>query len=715
MKQVMFFLLFCFLCSVIAEAQTNANIPGPENVLVVYNSNIDSSSIIATYYQETRGIPSSNKMYLDLPDSVQITVDGVTHWVGIRQGTDIIRDIYNHNIGTWYATRHAYDYFYQYVASPIKDWITSHNLTNIKYLVLVKGIPCKLQAGADSSEVLCNVAIGGLLCMLNTDNYQGLLDSVYSDFRSRAIDANHYYYHPISGLENPYYSGSYGIDPNYTFNYRFASGYFTKSWKGFTVKLDYLVSHLDGISYNVVKGIIDRSNNPNMSGTAEWILDDDPYPNTFAHSWFTNARDKLEDLGFNVLYDYTDDWVTSYQGNVMCYSSYGTHAEDHNCDWDDSAWVKDSLKFTLANGAIFNTLESFNCNSLTTLVWRHLQKVPPSCNHTQGLATQWTEIGGTSTMGHAWEPYFYYYPWYPIVDDKKTLPTYAMGYNLVDAIYQGMNCLAWVNIIVGDPLTAIAWGKQTRETNTTWAEDNLVTDTVRINSSDTLTIKQNANVNLRIHGFIIGGSNLIVQSNVTFASDSWQRALYLANDNGHPKLVWSTNPDMSPIDYYKVFRKVGSGSWTMVDSTTLQYWTDNNYVYSNPNGGIGTLDQYYVKSGHQTNTSGASNTVSAYVNKSLHKETVQGQNVVNTYSLSQNYPNPFNPTTTINYSLRNDGFVSLKVYDILGREVRALVNENQEAGEHSVYFNASNLPSGVYIYRIQAGSFVSAKKMILIK
>ena len=85
------------------------------------------------------------------------------------------------------------------------------------------------------------------------------------------------------------------------------------------------------------------------------------------------------------------------------------------------------------------------------------------------------------------------------------------------------------------------------------------------------------------------------------------------------------------------------------------------------------------------------------------------------YSLSQNYPNPFNPTTTIEYNIPYDGFVVLKIYDILGREVKTLVNEEKSAGNYSVTLNASSLASGVYFYRLSAGNYTSIKKMVVLK
>jgi len=85
------------------------------------------------------------------------------------------------------------------------------------------------------------------------------------------------------------------------------------------------------------------------------------------------------------------------------------------------------------------------------------------------------------------------------------------------------------------------------------------------------------------------------------------------------------------------------------------------------------------------------------------------------YLLSQNYPNPFNPTTTINYSVPKSGFIKIKVYDLLGREVAQLVNEYKPAGNFSVQFNASKLVSGIYFYRMESGSFSQTKKLLLLK
>ncbi len=85
------------------------------------------------------------------------------------------------------------------------------------------------------------------------------------------------------------------------------------------------------------------------------------------------------------------------------------------------------------------------------------------------------------------------------------------------------------------------------------------------------------------------------------------------------------------------------------------------------------------------------------------------------FSLSQNYPNPFNPSTNIQYAIDSRQYVSLKVYDILGKEVAILVNEEKLAGNYKITFDASSLPSGIYFYQLQAGSFVQTRKMVLLK
>ena len=90
-------------------------------------------------------------------------------------------------------------------------------------------------------------------------------------------------------------------------------------------------------------------------------------------------------------------------------------------------------------------------------------------------------------------------------------------------------------------------------------------------------------------------------------------------------------------------------------------------------------------------------------------------NIVTSFTLSQNYPNPFNPSTEITFSVPKSGLVTLKVYDLLGRLVSTLVNENKSTGNYTVRFDASRLASGTYIYQMNANGILLSKKMVLLK
>jgi hypothetical protein len=116
----------------------------------------------------------------------------------------------------------------------------------------------------------------------------------------------------------------------------------------------------------------------------------------------------------------------------------------------------------------------------------------------------------------------------------------------------------------------------------------------------------------------------------------------------------------------------------------------------------------------------AANTIS-YYNSNFPNSIITGirdiPQVVNNYKLYQNYPNPFNPSTRIKYSISTSSLVSIKVYNILGKEVAVLLNEQKNPGEYEITFNSAkyNLASGVYFYKIAAGAFTSVKKMMLLK
>jgi len=173
-----------------------------------------------------------------------------------------------------------------------------------------------------------------------------------------------------------------------------------------------------------------------------------------------------------------------------------------------------------------------------------------------------------------------------------------------------------------------------------------------------------------------------IESNGQWVNQS--RLTYFYDGNGNVTSVWHhswLNSAWIPTD---IPGMEGNGVFTVTDSA------GNDYPYHGYNF---TFARRLIVTGVQS----------------------QSENVPAVYSLSQNYPNPFNPTTNFEFRIPKSEFVSLKVYDILGREVATLVNEVKQPGGYTVQWDASRQSSGVYFYRLQAGSFVNVKKLILLR
>lgn len=183
--------------------------------------------------------------------------------------------------------------------------------------------------------------------------------------------------------------------------------------------------------------------------------------------------------------------------------------------------------------------------------------------------------------------------------------------------------------------------------------------------------------------------------------------------NGLVRLAWTANTE-ADLSLYEVWRKIdeeGTG-WLKIGSTTNTYFIDSEMLYA-PTGGL-VHSHYKIKARDLTNHySDYSNEVVSRT-EPMNKKSVE-EIVSNEYKLAQNYPNPFNPSTKISYSIKEEGLVTLKVFDILGKEIATLVNENKPEGNYEIEYNASDLPSGIYIYKIQSGSFMDVKKMLLTK
>ncbi len=144
---------------------------------------------------------------------------------------------------------------------------------------------------------------------------------------------------------------------------------------------------------------------------------------------------------------------------------------------------------------------------------------------------------------------------------------------------------------------------------------------------------------------------------------------------------------------------------------TSVFGSGGNVTANGGNRIVGTIGQALIGVGNQVKSGFWAQTVDLITEV----EQIPGEAIPKEFRLQQNYPNPFNPTTTIEFSVPQRAQVSLKLYDLLGREVDTLVDKELTPGEYKVVFEARGLPSGLYFYRIQAPGFVQTRKLTLLK
>jgi len=235
-----------------------------------------------------------------------------------------------------------------------------------------------------------------------------------------------------------------------------------------------------------------------------------------------------------------------------------------------------------------------------------------------------------------------------------------------------------------------------------------------------------------------------VQNAVEFNETMVSAPFTLSNNDtlilgAHGKYLPSFGQAMEPMKYHvnlvdsatnQIHSELFSDTINVEDSVGIEFL--RGFVINNISGGTGRFyvqllvdtadagDGDYMMAGvYSDNTLPGGDAPINYRTKVFFKNSSNSlkhdNQIPKSYDLSQNYPNPFNPVTKINYALPKQGFVTLKIYDITGREVKVLVNEFRQAGYYTVDFNGSNLASGVYFYRIQSNDFIHTKRMVLIK
>ena len=202
-----------------------------------------------------------------------------------------------------------------------------------------------------------------------------------------------------------------------------------------------------------------------------------------------------------------------------------------------------------------------------------------------------------------------------------------------------------------------------------------------------------------------GSSN---SSNVAVAVTPMQTPSNLTGTQivgGAIQLTWQDNSG-SELGYYIERKKNFLGTYTVKDSVL-----SNISEYTDATGVPGNEYFYRIRGYNSVATSAYSNEV----NVTLTGIKSDGTALPDRFAVSQNYPNPFNPSTVIMYQVPVNSLVTLKVYDVLGKEIQTLVNKHMSAGFYSATFVASTLPSGVYFYRMQAGKFSETRKLMVVK
>ncbi|MCY7362117.1 MAG: T9SS type A sorting domain-containing protein [Ignavibacteria bacterium] len=211
-------------------------------------------------------------------------------------------------------------------------------------------------------------------------------------------------------------------------------------------------------------------------------------------------------------------------------------------------------------------------------------------------------------------------------------------------------------------------------------------------------------------------SNTVFDDKLIFATEWHGNNIYKSVNSGNSFVTNNTNSfsgwgsDICREDPTLIV----TGSWGASATISLNggsNWTTISSGLLGHGGGILVPDRGYIIA-HQGNNVYKLN-VQYTVITSISENVITG--TPTEFNLSQNYPNPFNPTTNIKFDIPNSGNVSLKVYNELGKEVNNLINSYRSAGKYEINFDATNLSSGIYFYKLETGDFTATKKMLLVK
>lgn len=212
--------------------------------------------------------------------------------------------------------------------------------------------------------------------------------------------------------------------------------------------------------------------------------------------------------------------------------------------------------------------------------------------------------------------------------------------------------------------------------------------------------------------------------NPVSSSPSKPQDLRVGLSGGHPLLTWALmqEPDVQSGGSIRIERRLrplysGWSNWSEIGSTAGNATSFIDYgIQQGCQGNCPDSVQYRIRAVDNTSKYSVYSDPASKTYYYFKQGTGENQAEIPTqFELAQNYPNPFNPTTTLSYALARDVHVSLRVFDVLGRVVLDLVDQDQKAGRYELQIDALHLASGIYIYKLQAGPFTDSKRMLLLK
>jgi hypothetical protein len=252
--------------------------------------------------------------------------------------------------------------------------------------------------------------------------------------------------------------------------------------------------------------------------------------------------------------------------------------------------------------------------------------------------------------------------------------------------------------------------------NSTWSSLQILTDNDDIDSLNTPTIICDKwdNLHLSAMGYLENAP----ENDYELFYSYWDAPphiwdlTFLQNQSNQDSVVidWEgmNEPD---LDTYKVYRKFEEGQWQYVGSTTDTRYADTSVSYS-VICGDSRITNYYVEAVDDASQSAYSDTIDIWC---VGSGKLSAGILAELIDLQNNYPNPFNARTTIEYNVPYEMEITLEIYDILGRKVETLIDEYQSPGSYAVTWHASNIASGMYFYRLQAGNHTATRRMSIIK